>query len=104
MAAAPWRPGDLVLDETELAHVCVCMSFGQGDPGYDEIAQKLASRGCNTVDNLREWSNSEFVSVVRPLQLKKHPRAYLASMEMALTTSRRQRRSSSKVRLPCPLL
>ena len=84
MAAAPWRPVDLLLDETELAGLCSCLFFGQGDPGYDEIAQKLASRGCKTVSNLREWSTSEFISVVRPLQLKKHPKAYLAAMEVAL--------------------
>ena len=78
LPAAPWRPGDLVHDETDIAGPCAALSFGHNDPGYDLIAQKLASRNCTTVAHIREWHTSEFISAVRPLQpeLKKCPRAH----------------------------
>ena len=79
-----WRPGDLVLDDTEIAGPCSAITFGQGDPGFDLIAQKLASRNCTMVGQLRDWGAQEFISVIRPLKLKKHPKAYLAAMEIAL--------------------
>ena len=79
-----WRPGDLVLDDTVLAGPCSALTFGQGDPGFDLIAQKLASRNCTMVGQLRDWGAQEFISVIRPLKLKKHPKAYLAAMEIAL--------------------
>ena len=79
-----WRPGDLVLDDTVLAGPCSALTFGQGDPGFDLIAQKLASRNCTMVGQLRDWGAQEFISVIRGLKLKKHPQAYLAAMQIAL--------------------
>lgn len=86
MSASPvWRPGDDVTDDTLLKDVSRALAFGSGDlPSWLAIVEKLEGRSCTTVGALfKDWSFGEFVTSIRPLDLKKAAKSYAIALEDA---------------------
>ena len=66
--AAVWSPGQPVSDEVPLLPLCACLGIGQADTdSYDAIAEKLVSRKCEDVGQLKTWQLAELLSLCRTL-------------------------------------
>ena len=85
-ASAPWRPGDPITDDVPIADIAKFLAFGQNDPAFDRIASLLGKRGCTSVAQWRDWTKSEFYTMLKIADdsLKKKRNAYLRGFEVAI--------------------
>ena len=66
--AVAWSPGQPVSDAVPLLPLCACLGMGQADiDSYDAIAEKLVSRKCESVGELKNWQLAELLSLCRTL-------------------------------------
>ena len=60
------------------------VGFGAQDVlSYKNISAKLEQRNILSLGSWRSLTSGEFVSMLRTLELKSHPRIYLAALETA---------------------
>jgi len=81
-----WHAGMPVEEQSSIGDIISCLSFGSGDESsWNSIKDKFAARGIKTVRVLEEdWSIPELISLIRAVQPRKQPRAYLAGISAGM--------------------
>ena len=85
-APLAWSPLLPVCSRSSMADILNVMGFGseESKQSYGRIMNKFTARKIDTAGKLKDYSGEELVSMLRPLELQKKPRLYVAAIGGAI--------------------